>query len=81
MEIQDFTPYVALAVILYALRQTKKIPNAYIPIVAIVLGLLYAFWEAGKIDPPTFLIGIKYALYGIGTVASIKYFVQTKAEK
>jgi hypothetical protein len=81
MTIQEFTPYVALAVILYAIRQTKKVPNAYIPSVAIVLGVLYSFWEAGKVTPDTFLIGIKYALYGIGTVASIKYFVQTRAEK
>jgi hypothetical protein len=81
MTFQDFTPYVALAVILYAIRQTKKVPNAYIPSVAIVLGVLYSFWEAGKVNPTAFINGIQYALYGIGTVASIKYFLQTKKEQ
>jgi hypothetical protein len=70
-----FTPYVGLAVILYAIRQTNRVSNRYIPIFAVVLGVLYAFWQDGKATPAGLLVGLQYALYGIGTVASIKYFI------
>ncbi|WNB91121.1 phage holin family protein [Bacillus sp. NEB1478] len=70
-----FTPYVGLAVILYAIRQTNRVSNRYIPIIAVVLGVLYAFWQDGKFTPGGLLVGLQYALYGIGTVASIKYFI------
>ena len=73
-----FTPYVGLAVILYALRQTDRVSNRYIPIAAIILGVLYAFWQDGKASPDGLLVGLQYALYGIGTVASIKYFLNAK---
>ncbi|MQR97159.1 phage holin family protein [Fictibacillus phosphorivorans] len=72
----DFAPYVGLAVVLYAIRQTNRVSNKYIPIVAVVLGVLYAFWEAGAVTPEATLIGLKYALLGIGTVAGIKYSVE-----
>jgi hypothetical protein len=74
-----FTPYVGLAVILYALRQTDRVSNRYIPVVSIVLGVLYAFWQDGKATPDGLLEGLQYALYGIGTVASIKYFLNSKS--
>ncbi|MDM5336228.1 phage holin family protein [Fictibacillus enclensis] len=78
--INDFAPYVGLAVILYAIRQTSKVSNRYIPIVAVVLGVLYSFWESG-VSPHTTLIGLKYALLGIGTVAGVKYFIESSAKK
>ncbi len=43
----DFAPYVGLAVILYAIRETGQVSNKYIPIVAILLGVPFAFWEQG----------------------------------
>jgi hypothetical protein len=78
--ITDFTPYAGLAVILFAIRQTKRVPNAWIPIVAILLGVPYAFWESGGISPQAVLTGLQYALLGIGTVAGVKYFLQTKSD-
>ncbi|WHY72724.1 phage holin family protein [Fictibacillus enclensis] len=78
--INDFAPYVGLAVILYAIRQTSRVSNRYIPIVAIVLGVLYSFWESG-VSPQTTLVGLKYALLGIGTVAGVKYFIESSAKK
>jgi hypothetical protein len=70
-----FTPYLGLAVILYAIRQTNRVSNRYIPVVAVVLGILYSFWVAGDATPGALLDGLQYALYGIGTVASVKYFI------
>ncbi|MFG6494909.1 phage holin family protein [Fictibacillus sp. UD] len=77
----DFAPYVGLAVVLYAIRQTERFSNQYIPIVAVVLGVLYAFWEAGGATPEATLVGLKYALLGIGTVAGIKYSIENKLTK
>jgi hypothetical protein len=74
--LNDFAPYIGLAVILYAIRQTNKLPNKYIPTVAIVLGVLYAFWEAWAFTPAAFLTGLQYALLGVGTVAGIKYYLE-----
>jgi hypothetical protein len=77
----DFSPYVGLAVILYAIRQTERVSNKYIPIVAIVLGVLYSFWESGGASPGATLEGLKYALLGIGTVAGVKYSIESKGKK
>lgn len=79
--ISNFAPYVGLAVILYAIRQTSRVSNRYIPIVGIVLGVLYSFWEAGGATPDATLTGLKYALLGIGTVAGVKYFVESSNKK
>jgi len=77
----DFAPYISLAVVLYAIRHTDRFSNKYIPIVAVVLGVLYAFWEAGAATPEATLVGLKYALLGIGTVAGIKYSVEKNLKK
>lgn len=77
----DFAPYVGLAFILYALRQTKTVPNTYIPIAAILLGVPFSFWENGGFTPEAFVQGLQYALLGIGTVAGIKYFLERKREE
>ncbi|MGP4062110.1 hypothetical protein [Halobacillus sp. H74] len=75
----DFTPYAGLAVLLYAIRQTKRVPNRFIPIIAVILGIAFAFWQNG-ITPAATITGLQYALLGIGTVAGIKYFLE-KNEK
>jgi hypothetical protein len=79
--IADFSPYVGLAVILYAIRQTDRMSNKYIPIVAVVLGVLYSFWDSGGASPGATLEGLKYALLGIGTVAGVKYSIESKSSK
>lgn len=75
----DFVPYVGLAVILYAIRQLD-VPNKYIPLMAIVLSVPYAFWEQG-INPESFIDGLQYALLAVGTVAGIKYFLEQQSRR
>lgn len=72
----DFGAYLALAFVLYAIREATRISNRYIPLVAILLGILYAWFEAGTVTAEVILTGIKYALYGVGTVATLKYALQ-----
>ncbi|GGE56902.1 hypothetical protein GCM10011391_39770 [Pullulanibacillus camelliae] len=71
-----FGAYVALGFVLYAIRQATHIKNRYIPIVAIVLGVGYSWFESGAFNSTVLLTGIKYALYGVGTVATIKYALE-----
>jgi Phage holin family Hol44, in holin superfamily V len=73
----EFLPYLALAVILWSIRETKKVSNTWIPLIAVVLGVLYASWEAGGISPKSFINGCQYALLGVGSVAAVKYFLET----
>lgn len=73
----DFTAYLAIAFILYAIRQATKISNNYIPIVGLVLGVAYSVFEAkGAFDSQVLVSGIQYALYGVGSVAAIKYLLE-----
>lgn len=72
----DFGAYLALAFVLYAIRTATRISNRYIPLVAILLGILYAWFEAGTVTSEVILTGIKYALYGVGSVATIKYILE-----
>jgi hypothetical protein len=72
----DFGAYLALAFVLYAIREATRISNRYIPLVAILLGILYAWFEAGAMTAEVLLTGIKYALYGVGTVATLKYTLE-----
>ncbi|MFZ3589926.1 hypothetical protein ACOI1C_11755 [Bacillus sp. DJP31] len=76
----DFTAYVALAVVLYAIRQATGVHNRFIPITAVILGIAFAIFEKGSFNFEIMIEGIRYALYGIGTVATIKYAL-AKAEK
>ncbi|MCP8617180.1 phage holin family protein [Salirhabdus salicampi] len=69
----EFTAYVALAFILYAIRRASRISNRYIPLIGIFLGLGFAVLEAKAFNFEIMLSGLKYALYGVGTVAGIKY--------
>lgn len=75
----DFTAYVGLAVVLYAIRQATGINNRFIPITAVILGIAFSIFENGAFNFDTMMMGIQYALYGVGTVATIKYTL-TKAE-
>ncbi|ACJ33059.1 hypothetical protein [Anoxybacillus flavithermus] len=72
----EFTAYVALAVLLYAIRQATNISNRYIPIVAVLLGVAFSTFESRAFSFEVLIAGLKYALYGIGSVAAIKYAIE-----
>jgi beta-xylosidase len=69
----EFTSYVALAVLMFAVRQAVNISNRMIPLLSIVLGFLFAWAESKHIDFKTLLDGIQYALYATGSVAAFHY--------
>jgi hypothetical protein len=72
----EFTVYVAFAFLLYAIREATNIPNRYIPIVAVALGVAFSFLESSAFSFDVLINGLRYALYGIGTVATIKYALE-----
>jgi Phage holin family Hol44, in holin superfamily V len=72
----EFTAYVALAVLLYAIREATGIPNKYIPIVAVVLGIAFSTFENNAFSFDVLVKGLQYALYGVGSVAAIKYALE-----
>jgi EamA domain-containing membrane protein RarD len=77
----EFTAYVALAVLIYAIRQATNIPNRYIPIVAVALGVAFSILESGAFSFEVLVQGLQYALYGIGSVATIKYTLEKGEDK
>jgi hypothetical protein len=77
----EFTAYVALAVLLYAIREATNIPNRYIPIVAVVLGVAFAVFESNAFSFDVLVNGLKYALYGVGSVATVKYALEKGVDK
>jgi hypothetical protein len=77
----EFTAYVALAVLLYAIREATNIPNRYIPIVAVVLGVTFSILESGAFSFDVLVNGLKYALYGVGSVAAIKYALEKGGDR
>jgi Phage holin family Hol44, in holin superfamily V len=77
----EFTAYVALAVLLYAIREATNIPNRYIPIVAVVLGVAFSILESGAFSFDVLVNGLKYALYGVGSVAAIKYALEKGGDR
>jgi len=76
-----FGVYVALAFVLYAIRRALKISRRYLPILAIGLGLLFSWLEGWEIAYETTLRGIKYALYSIGTIETIRAIFIIEDEK
>lgn len=77
----EFTVYIALAFVLFAIREATNISNRFIPLVAVVLGVGYTFLSNDyKFEPQVILDGLQLALYGVGSVASVKYFL-TKQER
>ncbi|GGE56842.1 hypothetical protein GCM10011391_39680 [Pullulanibacillus camelliae] len=76
-----FGVYVALAFVLYAIRKALKLPKRYLPILSIGLGLLFSWLEGWEITFETTLRGIEYALYGIGTIETVKAIFIKEDEK
>jgi hypothetical protein len=74
----DFTAYLAIAVLLYAIREATQVSNRYIPVIAIVLGVGFAAFEQGGFNYGVLIAGIQYALLGIGSVAAIKYQLEKR---
>jgi hypothetical protein len=72
----EFTAYVALAVLLYAIRQATNLSNRFIPITAVLLGVAFSIFESGAFSFDVLIKGLRYALYGIGSVAAIKYALE-----
>jgi DMSO reductase anchor subunit len=77
----EFTAYVALAVLLYAIRQATNLSNRYIPIVAVVLGVVFSVFENNAFSFDVLVTGLQYALYGVGSVATIKYVLEKGEDK
>ncbi|MDE3837948.1 hypothetical protein C0966_00815 [Bacillus methanolicus] len=72
----EFTAYLALAVLLYAIRQATNLSNRYIPIVAVVLGVAFSILESGAFSFEVLVRGLQFSLYGVGSVATIKYAIE-----
>lgn len=71
-----FTMYMGMAFVLYAIRETNVVPTRFLPLVAIALGLLYScFVEFKAFDERSVVAGIRLGLLGIGSVATVKYFL------
>ncbi|WP_455920457.1 hypothetical protein [Priestia megaterium] len=71
-----FTMYIGMAFVLYAIRETNVLPLRFLPIVAIVIGLAYSsFVEYHAFDERSIVAGLRLALLGIGSVATVKYFL------
>jgi len=71
-----FTAYLGLAFVLYAIRETEVIPLRFMPLIAIVLGLVYSgFVEYQAFNEKSIVAGLRLALLGIGSVATVKYFL------
>lgn len=77
----QFTAYVALAVLLYAIRQATNLSNRYIPIVSVILGVAFSILESGAFSFDVLVHGLQYALYGIGSVAGIKYALEKRLDE
>ncbi|KAA0565487.1 hypothetical protein F0342_07000 [Bacillus sp. CH30_1T] len=76
----EFTAYVGLALVLYAIRQATGLSNKYIPSAAIFLGVAFSIMESGSFSFEVMMTGLQYALLGIGSVAGIKYALERKGE-
>jgi hypothetical protein len=77
----EFSAYVAFTLLLYAIREASGLSNRYIPIVAVILGVAFSVLESGAFSFDVLVGGLKYALYGIGSVAGIKYALEKGDEK
>jgi hypothetical protein len=76
----EFAAYIGLAFLLYVIRQTDKVPNKYIPIVAVVLGISFSILESGFFNFDVLMKGLQYALLGVGSVATVKYYLEKKEQ-
>lgn len=84
VEITDpigFTAYLGLAFVLYAIRETNYVPTRFMPLIAIVIGILYAgFVEYQAFNEKSIVAGLRLALMGIGSVATVKYFLDKPSD-
>ncbi|MGG3891990.1 hypothetical protein [Metabacillus fastidiosus] len=77
----EFTGYIAIAFLLFVIRNTEKVPNNYIPIIAVILGIGFSAFEATSFNFEIMLKGLEYAALGIATVASWKYIKEKREDK
>ncbi|MGV3487719.1 MAG: hypothetical protein ACO1OC_03935 [Tuberibacillus sp.] len=77
----QFGIYIALAFVLYAIRRALRLPKRYLPLLAIVLGIIFSWIQAGNLDYNALLRGIQYALYGVGMIESIRTTFTKSKEK
>lgn len=77
----EFSAYVGLAFLLYVIRQTNIIPNKYIPTIAVVLGVAFSILESGFFNFQVLMDGLQYALLGVGSVATVKYYLEKSDKK
>ncbi|WP_200816452.1 hypothetical protein [Salirhabdus sp. Marseille-P4669] len=73
----QFSAYVALAFLLYAIRRATKISKRYLPVIAVLLGVGLAALEEMAFNFEVMMTGIKYALYAVVIVFGGK-FAQTE---
>lgn len=74
-----FTAYIGLAFVLYAIRETDYVPVKFMPIIAIILGIAYAgFFEYQAFDKASIIAGLRLGLMGVGSVATVKYFLNSR---
>jgi hypothetical protein len=81
----EFTPFVALAFVLYAIRRATKISKRYLPILAILLGVGFAIYEEKSFSSNVIIDGIQNAFYAVAIVFGAKYaqseFTNRKSKK
>lgn len=76
-----FTAYLGLAFVLYAIRETDTIPLRFMPLIAIVLGVAYSgLVEYHAFNEKSIVAGLRLALLGIGSVATVKYFLDKPSD-
>jgi len=77
----QFGIYVAIAFVLYAIRRALKLPKRYLPLLAIVLGMIFSWIQEGHLNYHSILRGIQYALYGVGSIETIRTTFAKNKEK
>jgi hypothetical protein len=69
----EFTAFVGLAFVLYAIRRATNISKKYLPVIAVFLGVAFASFEAQGFNFDILMTGLKYALYSVGIVMGAKF--------
>lgn len=77
----NFASYIVVAMFVYAIRQATKIPNKYIPLLSILIGVSLAALELKGFDYEVLKQGVQNALWAMGTVAGLKYAQEKHEEK
>ncbi|TPF17909.1 phage holin family protein [Priestia megaterium] len=74
----NFASYVIVALFVYAIRQATSIPNKYIPLLSIAIGIALAILELKGFNYEVLKTGVQNALWAIGTVAGLKYAQESR---